>query len=157
MIKISFPIAAALALLALTACETANQTAQGSESIQWNTPRPGDAPPAGTVAPPPAASPQAVPPGDQTGPQCREYQSTAIIGGKEEKVYGRACRQPDGTWKNVGALSPTPTPGAGPAEASFPYGWYGYEYPSGPRYGPGYSVGVGAGTRGGYMGYGVGF
>ena len=73
---------------------------------------------AGAVAPPPAAGPQAVPPGDQTGPQCREYQSTAIIGGKEEKVYGRACRQPDGTWKNVGALSPTPTPGAGPAEGS---------------------------------------
>lgn len=30
---------------------------------------------------------------------CREYTIDAIIGGKEEKVYGTACRQPDGSWK----------------------------------------------------------
>lgn len=33
-----------------------------------------------------------------TGP-CREYTVDAIIGGKREKVYGTACRQPDGSWK----------------------------------------------------------
>lgn len=31
--------------------------------------------------------------------QCRDYTVDAIIGGKREKVYGKACRQPDGSWK----------------------------------------------------------
>jgi surface antigen len=30
---------------------------------------------------------------------CREYTTTAIIGGKEEVVYGTACRQADGSWQ----------------------------------------------------------
>ncbi len=30
---------------------------------------------------------------------CREYTSTSIIGGKTQTTYGRACRQPDGTWE----------------------------------------------------------
>lgn len=33
-----------------------------------------------------------------TGP-CREYTVEAIIGGKNEEVFGIACRQPDGSWK----------------------------------------------------------
>lgn len=33
-----------------------------------------------------------------TGP-CREYTIDAVIGGKKEKVYGTACRQPDGSWQ----------------------------------------------------------
>ncbi|MEN8179135.1 MAG: RT0821/Lpp0805 family surface protein [Pseudomonadota bacterium] len=36
---------------------------------------------------------------EQTGAPCREYTIDAIIGGKQEKVYGTACRQPDGSWK----------------------------------------------------------
>ena len=32
---------------------------------------------------------------------CREYTVDAIVGGKKEKVYGTACRQPDGSWKVV--------------------------------------------------------
>lgn len=36
----------------------------------------------------------------QTG-QCREYTIDAIIGDKKEKIYGKACRQPDGSWKVV--------------------------------------------------------
>lgn len=32
---------------------------------------------------------------------CREYRTTAVIGGKTEQVYGKACRQPDGSWKIV--------------------------------------------------------
>jgi len=35
-----------------------------------------------------------------TGP-CREFTVDARIGGKLEKVYGTACRQPDGSWKIV--------------------------------------------------------
>lgn len=30
---------------------------------------------------------------------CREYTTRAIIGGRTEQVYGRACRQADGSWK----------------------------------------------------------
>ena len=38
---------------------------------------------------------------NSTGP-CREYTIDAIIGDKKEKIYGRACRQPDGSWKVQG-------------------------------------------------------
>ena len=30
---------------------------------------------------------------------CREYLTNATIGGKVEKIYGKACRQADGSWK----------------------------------------------------------
>ena len=30
---------------------------------------------------------------------CREYYTKAIIGGKSEQIYGKACRQADGSWK----------------------------------------------------------
>lgn len=36
-----------------------------------------------------------------SGP-CREYTIDAVIGGKKQKVYGTACRQPDGSWKIQG-------------------------------------------------------
>jgi surface antigen len=36
-----------------------------------------------------------------SGDPCREYQQTVTIAGKTEQAYGRACRQPDGTWKIV--------------------------------------------------------
>lgn len=32
---------------------------------------------------------------------CREYTTRAIIGGKSQEVYGRACRQADGAWRIV--------------------------------------------------------
>lgn len=35
------------------------------------------------------------------GRYCREYQQTVIIGGEEQTAYGRACREPDGSWKIV--------------------------------------------------------
>lgn len=34
-------------------------------------------------------------------PYCREYRSTAIIGGRKQQVYGTACRQQDGSWQIV--------------------------------------------------------
>jgi surface antigen len=30
---------------------------------------------------------------------CRDYQTTVTIDGKQETATGRACRQPDGTWR----------------------------------------------------------
>ena len=38
---------------------------------------------------------------DNTGRYCREYQRTAIIGGREQPVYGTACLMPDGAWRIV--------------------------------------------------------
>ncbi|MFZ5509951.1 MAG: RT0821/Lpp0805 family surface protein [Pseudomonadota bacterium] len=30
---------------------------------------------------------------------CREYTVDAVVAGKKDKVYGTACRQPDGSWR----------------------------------------------------------
>lgn len=36
-----------------------------------------------------------------SGEYCREYQTQVTVGGKVEKAYGTACRQPDGQWKII--------------------------------------------------------
>lgn len=36
---------------------------------------------------------------DSSSGPCREYTIDAVIGGRVEKVYGTACRQPDGSWR----------------------------------------------------------
>jgi surface antigen len=33
---------------------------------------------------------------------CREYTTNAIIGGRNQQIYGKACRQADGSWRVVG-------------------------------------------------------
>jgi len=33
-----------------------------------------------------------------SGGDCREYETTVTVGGKLERGYGTACRQPDGSW-----------------------------------------------------------
>jgi hypothetical protein len=35
---------------------------------------------------------------DGAGRYCREYQTTGIIDGRRERLYGTACLQPDGDW-----------------------------------------------------------
>jgi surface antigen len=35
------------------------------------------------------------------GTYCREFQQTINVGGRTERGFGTACRQPDGTWKIV--------------------------------------------------------
>ena len=35
------------------------------------------------------------------GGYCREYTSTATVGGRSQTIYGTACRQPDGSWQIV--------------------------------------------------------
>lgn len=30
---------------------------------------------------------------------CREYQTTVTIGGRAQRAFGKACREPDGSWK----------------------------------------------------------
>ncbi len=36
------------------------------------------------------------------GTYCREYQTFVTIGGRTENAWGRACRQPDGSWRPEG-------------------------------------------------------
>lgn len=38
---------------------------------------------------------------NDSGQYCREYQQTVTIGGEVQNAYGKACRQPDGSWKIV--------------------------------------------------------
>lgn len=33
------------------------------------------------------------------GTYCREYTTKAVINGRQQTIYGKACRQPDGSWK----------------------------------------------------------
>jgi surface antigen len=33
------------------------------------------------------------------GQDCRQYAETVVIDGQEQRAYGTACRQPDGSWK----------------------------------------------------------
>ena len=58
------------------------------------------APPPVFVAPPAAAVPA-------PSAYCREYTSTATVGGRPVETYGTACRQPDGSWKIVSS-NPVP-------------------------------------------------
>lgn len=37
----------------------------------------------------------------EDGRYCREFTGNATIRGQQQSVYGRACRQPDGTWKII--------------------------------------------------------
>ena len=37
----------------------------------------------------------------QAGAPCREYTTTGIIDGQQQQIVGQACRQPDGTWKQM--------------------------------------------------------
>lgn len=149
-------IALSAALLALAACQTTDSAPK--ETITWDkSAKPATSAPPSKPAPAPESHASA-----PAEPQCREYQTTITIGGKPQKAYGRACRQPDGTWKDEDVLRDqpyTPTPPES-VENSHPYGWRGYRYPYAPYHRYPYGWGgwsVGAGTRGGYMGYGVGF
>jgi hypothetical protein len=36
--------------------------------------------------------------GSDSGPYCREFQTTVVIDGQPQSAHGTACQQPDGTW-----------------------------------------------------------
>lgn len=66
-------------------------TAPVGEQIIWNNPQTGNR---GTIT--------TVNEGySVSGNYCREFQQTVVIGGRSERAMGRACQQPDGTWKIV--------------------------------------------------------
>lgn len=67
------------------------ERAPSGQSVAWNNPDSGNY---GSVVPQPAYR-------APTGEYCREYQQTITVAGRSEEAYGKACRQPDGSWKII--------------------------------------------------------
>ncbi len=64
---------------------------EDGQQIAWNNPRTG-------------AQYQVVPTRTVQGSDgryCREYTATSVVSGRNQQTYGRACRQPDGSWQIV--------------------------------------------------------
>jgi surface antigen len=68
--------------------QTALESQRDGQASTWRNPNTGNY---GTVTPVRTYA--------DNGTNCREYQQTITVGGKTEKGYGTACRQPDGSWK----------------------------------------------------------
>ena len=75
--------------LAAQATHRALETTPSGKSVPWNNPDTGHA---GTVTPVHTYQ-------TPSGAYCREYETTITINGRPERSYGRACRQPDGSWQ----------------------------------------------------------
>ena len=70
--------------------QNALETAPSGRSVAWTNPDTGHA---YTVVPTKTFYPES------SAQPCREYTTTARIGGKRQQVYGTACRQADGSWR----------------------------------------------------------
>jgi surface antigen len=71
--------------------QTALETGQPDQPLPWRNPQSGHS---GNVVPGQYYQ-------TAQGQYCREFQQTVTIGGQSQQGYGKACRQPDGTWKVV--------------------------------------------------------
>ena len=71
--------------------QTALETGQPQQPLPW---RNADSGHSGAVIPGPYYQAAG-------GQYCREFQQTITVGGETQQGYGRACRQPDGSWKIV--------------------------------------------------------
>lgn len=69
--------------------QKALETAQPGQSLPWRNPQSGNS---GTVTPSNYYQ-------NANGQYCREYSQTIVVGGKKEQAFGKACRQPDGSWQ----------------------------------------------------------
>ena len=67
------------------------QTAPIGKEIAWNNPESGNY---GTITPIRDGR-------TSSGEYCREYQQTIVVDGQQERAYGTACQQADGSWKVV--------------------------------------------------------
>lgn len=65
------------------------ESTPSGQTVAWRNPDSGHS---GTYTPQPARQ-------TASGQYCREFQQTVVVGGKEEKAFGTACRQPDGSWQ----------------------------------------------------------
>jgi len=77
--------------MAAEAQQRALETAPTGQPVAWTNPDTGHT---GAVTPTRTYQSE--------GGYCREFQNDVVIGGKSEKAYGTACRQPDGSWKVQG-------------------------------------------------------
>lgn len=70
--------------------QRALESAPSGRSVEWRNPDSGHY---GSITPTKTFR--------EDGKYCREYTHTVNIGGKSEKAYGTACRQPDGSWQII--------------------------------------------------------
>ncbi|KAJ6645118.1 17 kDa surface antigen [Pseudolycoriella hygida] len=77
--------------LAQLSSQKALETGSSGQSVEWRNPDSGNY---GYVTPERAFK-------NDQGQYCREYTQTVVVGGKQEKAYGKACRKPDGQWEIV--------------------------------------------------------
>jgi surface antigen len=71
--------------------DTTSQALRTNNALAWENPQSGNA---GTVTPTRTFQ-------TDSGNLCREFQQTITVGGRSERAYGTACRQPDGSWRIV--------------------------------------------------------
>jgi surface antigen len=71
--------------------QSAMETSRTGSTSTWQNPDSGNS---GTITPTRTYK-------NESGQNCREYTQTINVGGKSEKAFGKACRQPDGSWKIV--------------------------------------------------------
>lgn len=71
--------------------QTALETGQANQPMPWQNAQNGHY---GTVVPGQYYQ-------TADGQYCREFQQTITVGGETQQGYGKACRQPDGTWRIV--------------------------------------------------------
>ncbi len=87
-------IGASLDKADLAYANEANQSAHAAplgETIDWSNPDSGHF---GSVTPTRDGY-------SSSGRYCREYQQSVTIDGRQEKAFGSACQQPDGSWQIV--------------------------------------------------------
>ena len=78
-------------LYAERTAQNALETGKSGQTSTWRNPDSGHA---GTITP--IRTYQTA-----SNQDCREYETTVTIDGRQERAIGRACRQADGTWKIV--------------------------------------------------------
>ena len=69
--------------------QKALETAQPGQSLPWRNAQSGNS---GTVTPSNYYQ-------NSQGQYCREYSQTIVVGGQKQDGFGKACRQPDGSWQ----------------------------------------------------------
>lgn len=67
------------------------QSLDSGRPVQWRNPQSGNY---GSIQPQSGYT-------ANNGSYCREYTQTINVGGRSERAYGTACRQPDGSWQIV--------------------------------------------------------
>ena len=71
------------------ASQRALENAQPGQSLPWRNAQSGNS---GTITPSNYYQ-------NSQGQYCREYNQTIVVGGQRQDGYGKACRQPDGSWQ----------------------------------------------------------